>query len=500
MSTVTIRGAAGLAFKVQTGLFISNQFTPARDGETLETTNPATGNHLATLASARQADVDAAVKAAQSALSSTWKTTSPSERARLLLRLADLFERDANELATLEAVDAGILLADSKERHVPQAIEVLRYFAGWADKLDGHALEIPNGMALTRREPVGVCAAIVPWNAPLMITIWKLAPAIAAGNALIIKPPELCPLYAQKLAALVLEAGFPPGVISVLCGYGHQVGQALAEHMGIRKIAFTGSLVTGRNILKASANSNLKKVTLELGGKGPSIVFPDADMENALFWTTTGITANNGQICAAGSRIYVHSSIYNEFIKNFSERSARAIHGDPLLPKTTKGPVIGDTQHSKIMGYIEKGKSSNARLIHGGESLGGNFIANTAFADVADDDIIMKEEIFGPVASIAKFETETEVIAKANDSEFGLSAAVFTNDVNRAYRVSAAIEAGQVTINSWGTLNANTPFGGVKQSGFGRDMGAEALEEWTVTKVVKFNVLQLREDGIKSKI
>ncbi|KAF1851636.1 putative aldehyde dehydrogenase [Cucurbitaria berberidis CBS 394.84] len=500
MTTITIRGAGDLAFPVHSGLFINNQFVPAISGETLDTTNPATGNHLATLAAAQKDDVDAAVEAAQSALRSTWKTTSPPGRGQLLHKLADLFERDAVELATLEAVDAGILLADSTHLHVPQAIEVLKYYAGWADKIDGQALEIPNGMAFTRRQPIGVCAAIVPWNAPLMITIWKLAPAIAAGNALIIKPPELCPLYAQKLAALVLEAGFPPGVVNILNGYGHQAGQAIAEHMSIRKLSFTGSSPTGRLLLKASANTNFKKVTLELGGKGPSIVFPDADIENALFWTTLGITANNGQICAAGSRIYVHSSIYNDFVKEFSKRSARAVHGDPLLPDTTKGPIISSAQHAKILSYIKEGKSSSARLLHGGDSLDGNFVANTAFADVGDNDTIMKEEIFGPVAAIAKFETESEVVGKANDSEYGLSAAIFTNDVNRAHRVAAAIETGQVTVNSWGTLNANTPFGGVKQSGFGRDMGVEALDEWTTTKVVKFNILHTQNDAPSSRL
>lgn len=324
-----------------------------------------------------------------------------------------------------------------------------------------------------------------------MITIWKLAPCIAAGNTLVIKTPELCPLYGIKLAELIREAGFPPGVINILCGLGKDAGQRLAEHPDVRKLSFTGSSAVGRSILATSARTNLKKITLELGGKGPSIVFADADRENALFWTTLGITANNGQICIAGSRIYVQDTIYEDFIKEFSVRSREAVHGDPLLATTTKGPVISATQREKILSFVERGRDGGARLLHGGDKLSGkgHFVENTAFVDVPQDAKIMQEEIFGPFASIAPFKTEEEVIAKANDSPYGLSAAVFTNSLDRAYRVTEAIEAGQVTVNMWGTVNANTPFGGVKESGFGRDMGKEALDEWTVPKAVKWHIL-----------
>jgi aldehyde dehydrogenase (NAD+) len=341
-----------------------------------------------------------------------------------------------------------------------------------------------------------------------MITCWKLGPAIAAGNTLIIKTPEAAPLWGQKFANLIKEAGFPAGVINILCGHGSVAGQALSEHMGVNKVSFTGSTAVGRRILQAAATSNLKKVALELGGKGPCIVFSDADMENALFWTSIGITANNGQICAAGSRIYVQDAIYDEFVQAFSERSSRAMHGDPVLPETTKGPVINSSQYSKIFGYIERAKSDGVKLLHGGERLSdkGYFVPNTAFADVPDSAAIMREEIFGPVAvsifiqcystedplytnsiqSIARFSTESEAIQKANASDYGLSSAVFTNDVNRSQRVSAAIESGQVTVNCWGILHVNTPFGGVKQSGFGRDLGEEALDGWLNTKTVKY--------------
>jgi len=325
-----------------------------------------------------------------------------------------------------------------------------------------------------------------------MITIWKLAPSIAAGNTLVIKTPELCPLYGQKLAELIREAGFPPGVINIVCGLGSVAGQRLAEHPTVRKISFTGSPAVGRQILAASAKTNLKKVTLELGGKGPSVVFDDADIENALFWTMIGITANNGQICVAGSRIYVQSTIYDRFVQEFSRRSREAVHGDPLLGTTTKGPVISAGQRDRIMSYVDKGKEGGARLLHGGEKLPGkgHFVANTAFADVAQDSAIMQEEVFGPFASIASFETEEEVIAKSNGTSYGLSAAVFTSNLDRAFRVTEAIEAGQVTVNIWGTVNANTPFGGVKESGFGREMGKEALDEWTIPKVVKWHIVR----------
>ncbi|UDD57529.1 hypothetical protein AFCA_005031 [Aspergillus flavus] len=377
--------------------------------------------------------------------------------------------------------------------NIPQAVGNLRYYAGWADKIDGKTLAMEGGVAFTYREPLGVCGAIVPWNAPLMITIWKLAPALAAGNSLIIKPSELSPLYAQKLALLIQEAGFPAGVVNIISGDGASAGRALAEHMTVRKISFTGSSATGRQILKTAASTNLKRVNLELGGKGPSIVFDDCDLDNAVLWTRIGITANNGQICAAGSRIYVQKTIYEKFLEAYKKMAegSPSVIGNPLDPATTKGPIVSAAQHNKILSYIEQGKQCGARLLFGGEKVGdkGYFVENTAFADVSENATIMKEEIFGPVASIAPFETEAEVIAKANDTLHGLSAAVFTNDISRAHRVTAALESGQVTVNAWAMLSPNAPFGGVKESGFGRDMGEEALEGWTSVKSVKYAIL-----------
>ncbi|RYP09167.1 hypothetical protein DL764_001438 [Monosporascus ibericus] len=355
-------------------------------------------------------------------------------------------------------------------KSVALAAETCRYFAGWADKIQGKTINIEDGFAYTKRGHIGVCAAIVPWNMPLMITMWKLAPAIASGNTLIIKSPEVAPLFGQKLGQLVAEAGFPPGVINIVCGLGNVAGQRLAEHNEVRKLSFTGSAVVGRAIMAIAAKTNLKKVTLELGDKGPSIVFADADWNNALFWTTAGITVHNGQICAAGSRIYVQDEIYDKFVEEFSARSRESVAGDPLLKTTTKGPLVSGLQKERVMGYVKKGQEECLEVLYG---------------DRVDD------EIFGPVATISRFKTEEEAIALANDSEYGLAASVSTSRVDRAMRISDAVEAGVVTINMWGTVNANTPFGGIKQSGFGRDCGEEAIDEWTETKCVQFNMTPL---------
>lgn len=491
-STIELKGAEGRTITVSTGLFIDNKFVPATDNATIEVENPATGKHLATVSAGQKADIDIAVASSKKALVS-WRKTSPSARRDYLLAFAAAIEKHATELASLESLDAGILYRESLGMNVTHVIENLRYFAGWADKVDGETLHIPEGLAYTRREPIGVCAAIVPWNSPLMITIWKLAPALATGNTMIIKTPELCPLYAQKLGELVVEAGFPPGVVNIICGLGNVAGAALSEHMEVRKISFTGSPGVGRQVLAASAKTNLKKVTLELGGKGPSIVFDDADWETALLFTSLGISVNNGQICVAGSRIYVQDTIYDKFVKEFSARTAESVHGDPLLPETTKGPVISAGQRDRILSFVTKGTESGARLLHGGKALGGegHFVANTAFVDVKQDATIMQQEVFGPFASIAPFKTEEEVIDKANDSVYGLGASVFTKDIGKAFRVSEAVESGQVMVNMWGAVNANTPFGGVKESGFGRDMGKDAIEEWTTVKVVKWNMQKL---------
>ncbi|KAM5350451.1 hypothetical protein ACJ41O_006956 [Fusarium nematophilum] len=496
MTSVNIVGAGGREIAVSTGLFIDNKFSPAADDKTIAIENPATGDVIANLAAAQTADVDRAVASSKAAFNNTWRLTPPSKRRALLNKLADLVEQHASDFASLEAVDAGMLYNMSLGMSVPQAVETCRYYAGWTDKLDGQSIEVDQGLAYTRREPIGVCAAIVPWNSPLMITFWKLAPAIAAGNTLIIKTPELAPLYGQRLAQLVLEAGFPPGVINILCGIGTVAGQALADHTDVRKLSFTGSEAVGRAILASSARTNLKRISLELGGKGPTIIFSDAEWENALTWATMGITVHNGQICAAGSRIYVQEDIYDRFVAEFSARTKDAVAGDPLLDDTVKGPVISAVQKRRILGYIEKAKKEGTPLLHGGDDSvslksKGHFVPNTAFKEVSADATIMKEEVFGPVASIAKFKSETDVVALANNTSYGLAAAVFTTDISRAIRVSEKIECGMVTINSWGNINANAPFGGIKQSGFGRELGQDALNDWTQVKCIKVNVFKL---------
>jgi aldehyde dehydrogenase (NAD+) len=338
--------------------------------------------------------------------------------------------------------------------------------------------------------PTPLCHLSNHANIDSMITAWKLGPALAAGNTLIIKTPELAPLYGQKLAQLVLEAGFPPGVVNIIAGLGPVAGQALADHHQVRKLSFTGSVAVGRTILVSAAKSNLKRVTLELGGKGPSIVFNDANFENALAFATAGITLHNGQICAAGSRIYVQEDMYDRFVSEFAAKTREAVMGDPLLDETVKGPVISATQKERIMEYITKAKSEGVEFLHGStdsDSMG-NFVPNTAFINVSPTATIMREEVFGPVASFAKFKTEEEVVALANDNEYGLAAAVFTNDISRAVRVSDQIEAGMVFVNTWGSISANSPFGGIKQSGFGRENGTDALNDWTQVKCVKINV------------
>ncbi|EEP79751.1 aldehyde dehydrogenase [Uncinocarpus reesii 1704] len=444
--TVTLKGVEGRSIEIPTGLFINNEFVPSLTGNTLETTNPANGELLATVAAASEKDIDTAVQSAKNAFHTTWKATPATTRQSLMLKLADLIERDGDVLATLEALDGGILLSGSKMMHIPHSAAALRYFAGWADKIDGKSLVIPDGMAYTHREPLG-------------------------------------------LSELIREAGFPAGVVNIVTGLGPVAGRALSEHMEVRKIAFTGSTLTGRAILKAAASSNLKKVSLELGGKGPTIIFDDADLENAVFWASTAITAHNGQICAAGSRIYVQEGIYDKFIAAFTAASSKAIAGDPLLSTTTKGPIVSAGQHSKIMGYIKKGQEEGARLLHGGGQPANGYIENTAFVDVQEDMTIMKEEIFGPVAAISKFKTESEVIQKANNTEYGLSSAIFTDNVSRADRVSRALECGQVTVNAWAMMHPNVPFGGTKMSGFGKDLGEESLDGWTTTKAIKYNIL-----------
>ncbi|KAI0689129.1 aldehyde dehydrogenase domain-containing protein [Cytidiella melzeri] len=476
---------------VKTGLFINNEWVDAAENDTIDTIDPATGEFITSIADATAKDVDAAVKAATNAFLTTWGTRTPaSERGRLLSKLADLVERDADKLAAIEALDAGKFYPHARHMDLNNVINTLRYFSGWADKATGKTIETNEGkFAYTRHEPIGVVAAIVPWNFPLMIASWKIAPALATGNSLIIKPSEVTSLSLLYFADLVKEAGFPAGAFNVVTGYGRTAGQALSEHAEIRKISFTGSTLTGRRIMETAAKTNLKRVTLELGGKSANVVFDDADLEQAIKYTALGIFFHSGQMCAAGSRIYVQSKIYDDFVKGLTAAAQAAKGGSGFEPTTTSGPVASELQFDRVMDYIKSGKEAGATLVTGGERIGnkGYYIQPTIFADVKTDMKIVQEEIFGPVGVIVKFDTDEEALKLANDSVFGLSTAIFTTNINRAINFSNKAESGSVFVNMASLPDYQLSFGGYKESGFGKDMGEYALESYTNVKAVHIN-------------
>lgn len=414
------------------------------DGKTFETINPADEKPIVAVHEATEKDVDIAVKAARTALEGVWKETTPSNRGRLLTKLADLFERDIDILAAIESLDNGKPLSQAKG-DVLNSAGCLRYYGGWADKIVGQTIDTdPNYLTYTRHEPVGVCGQIIPWNFPLLMWAWKIGPAVAAGNTVVLKTAEQTPLSGLYAAKLVKEAGFPPGVINILSGFGKVAGAAISHHMDIDKVAFTGSTLVGRSILQAAAKSNLKKVTLELGGKSPNIVFPDANIDNAISWVNFGIYFNHGQCCCAGSRILVHESIYDKFLERFKERTLANKVGNPFESDTFQGPQVSQLQFDRIMGYIEDGKKSGAKVLTGGARHGdkGYFIQPTIFTDVNENMKIVQEEIFGPVCTVQKFKDEEEAIRIANKTVYGLAAAVHTENINTAIRVSNALRAG----------------------------------------------------------
>ncbi|KAJ8063247.1 hypothetical protein OCU04_008479 [Sclerotinia nivalis] len=367
----------------------------------------------------------------------------------------------------------------------------LRYYGGWADKIEGKVIDTdPEYFTYTKQEPIGVCGQIIPWNFPLLMWSWKIGPAVATGNTVVIKTAEQTPLSALVAATLVKEAGFPPGVINVISGFGKIAGAAIASHMDVDKVAFTGSTLVGRQIMKAAAGSNLKKVTLELGGKSPNIVFNDADIENAISWVNFGIFFNHGQCCCAGSRIYVQDGIYDKFVERFKARALANKVGDPFHHETFQGPQVSQLQYDRIMGYIDEGKKAGATVVTGGGRHGdkGYFIQPTIFSDVTEDMKIMQEEIFGPVCSIAKFSTEEEIIKIGNGSNYGLASAVHTQNLNTALRVSNALKAGTVWVNCYNMIHHQVPFGGYKESGIGRELGEAALSNYTQTKSVRIRL------------
>ncbi|KAF3067732.1 hypothetical protein N5P37_011238 [Trichoderma harzianum] len=473
------------------GLFINNEFVKGTEGKLIETYNPADEKLITSVHEATEVDVDIAVAAARKALQTTWHQITPSERGHLLMKLADLFERDFETLAAIESLDNGKALSLARI-DVAGAAGCLRYYGGWADKIHGQTIETdPNSLNYTRHEPIGVCGQIIPWNFPLLMWAWKIGPAVAAGNTVVLKTAEQTPLSGLYASALAKEAGFPAGVINTISGYGRVAGSAISSHMDIDKVAFTGSTPVGRTILQAAAKSNLKKVTLELGGKSPNIIFNDADLDNAIKWANFGIYYTSGQICCAGSRILVQEGIYDEFVKRFKERALQNKLGNPFDEQTFQGPQVSQLQFDRIMGYIEAGKQGGATLALGGGRYGdkGFFIEPTVFTDVTPDMKIAQEEIFGPVAAIQKFKDEDEAIKIGNNSNYGLAAAIHTSNVNTAIRVSNALQAGTVWINQYNMLSYQTPFGGYKESGIGRELGSYALENYTQVKSVRYSLV-----------
>jgi betaine-aldehyde dehydrogenase len=472
-------------------LFIDGQFVDAESGKTFNSPNPATGETFAEVAEADKADIDKAVAAARKAFEGKWSKISARDRGRLLYKLSQLIERDTAQLAELETSDNGKPIKESTYIDIPSVVENFEYFAGWATKIEGETIPVPGQMFnYTLREPVGVCGQIIPWNFPLLMAAWKLAPALAAGNTVVLKPAEQTPVTAMEFAKLVQEAGFPEGVVNVVPGYGETAGAALASHKGIDKIAFTGSTEIGKVIAKAAAD-NLTKVSLELGGKAPNIIFADADLDQAVNGAMMGIFFNQGQVCCAGSRIFVEEKIREEFLGRFKEKADRIKVGDPMDKATLMGPQVSEEQLSKIKSYVGIAREEGATVFAGGESpqldpqfQNGYFFQPTIFSDVNNSMRVAQEEIFGPVTSVISFDNDEELIRQANETIYGLSAGIWTRDITRAHRFAKAVKAGVVWINTYNMFNAASPFGGYKQSGYGREMGKHALEMYTQVKSV----------------
>ncbi|EJT99149.1 aldehyde dehydrogenase [Dacryopinax primogenitus] len=475
-----------------TGIFIDGKFTAGSEGKTIEVFNPTNGKKVCDISEGTPADVDTAVKVAHRAFQTSWGLKVPgSERGRLLMRLADLIEKNAEELAAIEALDNGKAYSIALDFDVTQSAAVIRYYGGWADKIQGKTIEVDETkFAYTLHEPIGVVGQIIPWNFPLYMLSWKLGPALACGNTVVLKTSEFTPLSALRVCTLINEAGFPPGVVNIITGYGQTVGAAIANHMDIEKVAFTGSTLVGRSILKASANTNLKKTTLELGGKSPNIIFDDCNLEDAVKWTAFGIMFNHGQCCCAGSRVYVQEGIYDKFIASFAAHIKTLKVGDPMDPDTFQGPQVSQIQYDRIMGYIQSGKEEGATLLTGGERHGkeGYFIQPTVFTDVKPNMKIVREEIFGPVVVVVKFKDEDDILHQANDTFYGLAAAVFSRDISRAILVASRLQAGTVWVNCYNKLHPQVPFGGYKQSGVGRELGEYALANYCNIKSVQINI------------
>jgi aldehyde dehydrogenase (NAD+) len=485
MSETTLTVKPGL-------LIINGEAVPAADGATFETVNPATEQVITTVAEAGAEDVDRAVRAARAALTGPWSRMKAIDRSRVLWKLGDLVLQHADELARLETMDNGKPITESRYVDIDMVARCFHWFSGWASKLTGDTTSVtPGTFTYTLREPVGVVGAIIPWNFPMIMVAWKAAPALAAGNTIVIKPAELTPLTAIRIAELALEAGVPPGVFNVVPGKGRVAGEALVRHPMVDKISFTGSTPVGQHLMRTAADT-LKKVTLELGGKSPNIVFADADLDAALKGATMGIFYGKGEVCAAGSRLLVEKSIYDDFVNKLAERAKKMVPSDPMDPKCRLGSLVSPQQMQTVLGYIESGRSEGAKLVAGGERapIGGKgaFVQATVFADVDNRMKLAQEEIFGPVLAVIPFDGVDDAIAKANDSFYGLASGVWTRDLQKAHAVSRRLQAGTVWINMYNSYDPGMPFGGTKGSGFGRDLGEACLNEYTQLKSVWINL------------
>ena len=453
-------------------LLIGGKWVPAKSGKTFETINPANEEILALAAEGDKADVDEAVKAARKALDGKWSTISPHQRANYLLKIADLIEKHADEIGILESLNNGMAISLAKGM-ASGAADTFRYYAGWATKIYGETNPSdPSMFNYTLREPVGVCGQIIPWNGPVAMFAWKIAPALACGNVCIIKPAEQTPLTALFLGDLIQEAGIPEGVVNIITGFGETAGAAIASHPDIDKVAFTGSTEVGKLILQASAG-NLKRVSLELGGKSPNIVFADANMEQCVPTSLFGFTMLSGQVCCAGTRVFVQHDFHDEFVDKLTKYASQSKAGNPLDPKTTIGPLVSKEQFERVKGYLDIGKKEGAHASLGGEVRKGKgyFVDPTIFTGVNNDMRIAREEIFGPVASVIPFKDENDAVLQGNDTTYGLAAAVWTTDVARAHKVARALKAGTVWVNCYNNIDPISPFGGYKQSGIGRELG-----------------------------
>lgn len=468
-------------------MYINGEFVESSSGKMFDTPNPATGETLATLYEGEEQDIDKAVKAARKAFDDgEWSKMSAASRSRLMYKLADLMEDNKEALAQLETLDNGKPISETMNADIPLAIEHMRYYAGWSTKITGQTIPVAGPFfTYTRHEAVGVVGQIIPWNFPLLMAMWKMGAALATGCTIILKPAEQTPLSALFFAELVEEAGFPPGVINIVPGYGETAGQALVDHPQVNKIAFTGSTEIGKLIMQRAANT-LKRVTLELGGKSPNIILPDADLSKAIPGALNGVMFNQGQVCCAGSRVFIQKKHFDNVVADMTSHAKNIKQGSGLNADTQIGPLVSSEQQNKVLNYIEQGINEGAELLTGGQKSReeGYFVEPTIFADVNDDMTIAKEEIFGPVIAAMPYDDLDEVIGRANDSEYGLAAGLWTQDVASAHYIANKLRAGTVWVNCYNAFDAAAPFGGFKQSGIGREMGSYALNNYTEVKTV----------------